>query len=120
MLKKIAIKNPMGVAFIIRGMYILDGLKNYTLIVLDNPFISYISSSALVNSVYVMKNVLIGFQLKEINDLMSHKKNWDELNIPEKFFFILVLILISFTFIATAGFSIWAKKKMEGKFYFMK
>lgn len=97
-------------------MYILDGLKNYTLIVLDISYPVYIGSSFLVNAIYVMKNVLIGYEMREINDLIHNKKNWDQMNVPQKFFFVLVIILIAFTFLTTGLFTYWAKNKMKGIF----
>lgn len=95
----------------------MDGMKNYALIVLNNPYPHYLFSSILVNAVYVMKNVLIGFEIKEIGDLMSHQKNWEELNLTQKFFFVLVICLIVFTFIITGIFSFWARSRMKSKIF---
>lgn len=98
-----------------RALYILDSLKNYTLIILDVSYPAYLVSSLAANSVYILKNVLIGYQMTAINDLMNDRKNWDELDFTEKMFFVVVVALIGFTFVATGVFSWWARGKMNGK-----
>lgn len=114
MIRRTANQSAFVASIIIRGLYILDSLKNYTLIILDIPFFYYCLSSVLANSVYIMKNVLIGYQMTAINDLMSHRKNWGELDFTEKFFFVMVIVLIVFTFLVTGVFSFWARNKMKG------
>jgi hypothetical protein len=115
MIKNTAKKSSFIAAILIRGLYILDSLKNYTLIILDISYFYYIVSSLLANSVYILKNVLIGYQMTAINELMQHKKNWEELDFMEKFFFVMVVILIGFTFLVTGVFSFWARNKMKGR-----
>lgn len=93
----------------------MDGIKNYTLIVLGIPYPSFLLSSFIVNTFYVMKNVLIGYQLNEIGELLTHQKKWSSIDLAEKCFFGAVLFLIVFSFAATAVFTIWAQRRMTGK-----
>lgn len=92
----------------------LDGIKDYTLIVLGVPFKFYFASSFIVNTFYIMKNVLIGYQLKEIGELLTHQKKWSSVDLAEKFFFGVVLFLVVFSFTATAVFTVWANRRMTG------
>lgn len=63
-----------------------------------------------------MKNVLIGYQLKEIGELLTHQKQWDDIDTPEKIFFMLVILMIVFSFSATVVFTVWAQKRIKGIF----
>ena len=101
-------------SLIIRGLYVLDGIKDYTLIVLGVPFRHFFASSFIVNTFYVMKNVLIGYQLREIGELLTHQKKWSSVDLAEKFFFAAVLFLVVFSFTATAVFTVWANRRMRG------
>ena len=68
-----------------------------------------------MNTFYIMKNVLIGYQLKEIGELLTHQKRWDDIDTPEKIFFMLVVLMIVFSFSATVVFTVWAQKRIKGK-----
>ena len=114
MIRQTSSRSAFLASIIIRGLYILDSIKNYTLIILDISYFYYLMSSLLANTVYILKNVLIGYQMTAINDLMNHKKNWKEFGFMEKFFFVMVIILIGFTFLTTAAFSLWARNQMKG------
>lgn len=103
----------MLVSFVVRGLYVMDGLKNYTLIVLNVPFDCYITSSFCMNAFYVLKNVLIGYQLNEIKELVTQEKTWDQFEAPEKVFFCALILIIVFSFIATGLFTFWANQKMK-------
>lgn len=92
----------------------LDGIKDYTLIVLGVPFRVYLASSFAVNAFYIMKNVLIGYQLREIGELLTHQKKWSSVDLAEKLFFGAVLFLVVFSFAATAVFTVWANRRMKG------
>ena len=116
MIKTTAETKPFLASLIIRGLYVLDGIKDYTLIVLDIPFKYFLSSSFIVNTFYIMKNVLIGYQLKEIGELLTHQKQWDDIDTPEKIFFMLVILMIVFSFSATVVFTVWAQKRIKGIF----
>jgi hypothetical protein len=94
---------------------VVDGIKDYTLIVLEVPFSHFISSSLIINTFYVMKNVLIGYQLKQIGELLTQQKQWGAIDFPEKCFFVAILCLITFSFSATAFFTYWAQRQMNGK-----
>jgi hypothetical protein len=67
-----------------------------------------------------MKNVLIGYQLNEISELITHKKTWDSVDLAEKCFFAAVLFMIVFSLVATTIFTIWARRRMKGGFYITK
>ena len=62
-----------------------------------------------------MKNVLIGYQLNEIGELITHKKTWDSVDWAEKCFFAAVLFMIIFSLVATTIFTIWARNRMKRK-----
>lgn len=115
-IRSTATTQPFLASLIIRGLYVLDGIKDYTLIVLGVPFKFYFASSFIVNTFYIMKNVLIGYQLKEIGELLTHQKKWSSVDLAEKFFFGAVLFLVVFSFTATAVFTVWANRRMKGKF----
>jgi len=60
-----------------------------------------------------MKNVLIGYQLNEIGELITHKKKWSSVDWAEKCFFAAVLFMIVFSLVATTIFTIWARGRMK-------
>lgn len=117
MIKKTAKTQPFLAAIIIRGLYVVDGIKDYTLIVLDLPFSYYFSSSFIINTFYVLKNVLIGYQLKAISDLLTQKKQWSEIDFFEKCFFAAIFCLVTFSFLATGYITYWAQNQMRGNYF---
>lgn len=64
-----------------------------------------------------MKNVLIGYQLKEIGELLTQQKKWEDIDTAEKIFFLLVILMIIFSFSATVIFTVWAQKRIKGRNY---
>ena len=118
-MKKSSKNNPLLCSVIIRGLYILDGIKNYTLIVLNIPYPFYVCSSFIINSFYILKNILIGYQLQEISDLVTKKKSWNNIDLAEKIFFGVVLGLVVFSTVASTFFTMWAKRKMKSKILFI-
>ena len=53
MIRQTSSRSAFLASIIIRGLYILDSIKNYTLIILDISYFYYLMSSLLANTVYI-------------------------------------------------------------------
>ena len=114
-IKEESAKTPWKTAFITRILYIPTGLKDYILVMVNNPFSCFIVSSFIVHALYVIELLIVASELQSINDLFNKGKGWSEKNKSEKFSFMFGLIMVIITLAIMSYLSYWANKKVKTK-----
>lgn len=108
-------KNPFRVAFLCRIIFVASGFKDYILALIDNPFGSFITSAIFIHSFFVFLFVLIAAKITEMKTFFEDKNNWEQKPLVDKIEFVVVFVLIVFTFIFTVFVGWWVSKKLKEK-----
>ena len=108
-------KNPFKVAFLCRIIFVASGFKDYILALIDNPFKSFITSAICVHGFFVILFVLIAEKITEMKSFFENKDNWESKPLIDKIEFVVVFLLILFTFIFTIFLGWWVSKKLKQK-----
>jgi membrane protein YqaA with SNARE-associated domain len=101
---KYSLKYPWKTAFLTRFLFISEGIKEYLLALIGNPFQSFIVTKVLVHSLFILEICFIHMEINEIQSFINRSSMpWSERSFMEKFSTCLIVLLILFT-IAFMGF----------------
>ena len=108
-------KSPWRTAFLTRLIYLPTGIKEYLLVIINNPFPSFVVSSLMVHAIYIIELLMISNEIEEIKEFFTRKKSWSEKSTFEKTSFIFVFILIVLTVSVMGYISYLTTKRVEEK-----
>lgn len=111
-LKDEAYSSPWKSALITRIMYIPVGLKDYILVMVDIPLLTFFISSIIGHSIYISELLLVANEIKNINELFQEGKSWSDKDGSQKASFVFGITIMAFTLGFMGYLSCWAKKKV--------
>ena len=113
---KYSVKYPWKTAFLTRFLFISEGIKEYLLALIGNPFKSFIITKILVHSLFVLEMCFIHMEIKEIQSFINRSSMpWSQRSFMEKFstFMIVFLILFTVLFMGFIGYQASQILKIE-------
>lgn len=112
-IKEESLRSPWKTAFLTRILYMPTGLKDYILVMVNNPFPSFLVSSILVHCLYVVELLIVSSELKSIGELFRKGKTWGDKSSSEKFTFLFGFAMVVFTMVTMGYLSFWASKNVD-------
>jgi hypothetical protein len=100
---------------IVRFLFITYGLKDYILILINNPLDTYILSCLIGNLVFSLEAILIIIQFSNIKDYIKWPESWSEKSTPEKILTAFFIVLFLFTFLFAFLLGKWIDKRVKEK-----
>lgn len=119
-LRKESTKRPWRSAFLTRLVYLPTGLKEYILVLSNNPFKSFAVSSLIVHGIYIAELLMVCSEIEEVRELFKGGKKWGDKGIGEKVGFVFVLFLVGLTVALMGYLSYLTTKQVEKREKMMK
>ncbi len=102
-------------SLLVRFLFITYGLKDYILILINNPLDTYFVSSLISNLLFSLEAILIIVQFSNIKDYIKRPESWSEKSTPEKALAGFFVFLLIFTFVFAFLLGKWITKKIKEK-----
>ena len=106
---------PLITSLLVRFLFITYGLKDYILILINNPLDTYLVSCLICNLLFSLEAILVITQFWSIKDYIKWPESWSEKSTPEKIMAAFFLLLLIFTFVFAFLLSKWINKKIKEK-----
>jgi uncharacterized membrane protein YdjX (TVP38/TMEM64 family) len=110
-----SVSKPYKTAFLTRLIMIPAGFKNYILLLIKNPFKSYILSGLFIHFIAIGESCLIAHEITEVYGIIESNNGWKEKSTTQKFSFILMIVLICVSFIILVSVGYWAVGRIKEK-----
>ena len=113
-LKKQALTNQYRYCFIIRVMYISQGIKDYLMGFIGVGFAPFCVSALIVHFWDIAKVFILFYEIQHIKQFYQ-QKNWSEQSWLQKLLLLIIFVLLICTYVLFFIFGLYIKKTLKRK-----